>query len=321
MTSLASVAGHLNVEVDGASVSVRTLLEDMRLVAFRFKIPLQESPLQVYFSAVPFSPASSAFHRLFVNKRPSGVPAPQVVRGGWTDWKGGMDAPNGCVKGAAFSPDRSRIAAACSDQRVMVLDASTGSEVQAMVGHAGWVNSAAFSGDGRFLVSGSDDRTVRVWEMATGRAVARLEGHTDWVTAVAFSPDGQLVASGGYDRTMRVWRVSTGKVTHAIKTRSQPLVAIAFSESGEQVKGWDGVSKVVWDLHSGRLAATPEADPRLHAGSVVNSGAGWAESRHFAVRFWMPPEFWGEHLIVSGPLLVAYGAGTFLIVKHSFLGV
>ena len=51
-------------------------------------------------------------------------------------------------------------------------DASTGAELNVLMGHMKQVLSVAFSPDGTRIVSGSEDSSVRVWDASTG---AQLE--------------------------------------------------------------------------------------------------------------------------------------------------
>jgi WD40 repeat protein len=103
----------------------------------------------------------------------------------------------------AVSPDGSRIAGAMPDRTVRVWDASTGSVLKILRGHADLTMDVAFSPDGTLLASSAYDKTVRVSELATGRYRV-LRGHTMAVNRVAWR-DGDHIVTASYDGTIRVW--------------------------------------------------------------------------------------------------------------------
>ena len=121
----------------------------------------------------------------------------QVLRE-WPDDRGGVAA-------VAFSPDGNLLAAAYSDNAIVLYDPTDGREIQTLSGHTGRVTRVAFSPDSRVLASASFDKTIKIWDVDTGQELRTLTGHTDWVTALAFSPDGTMLASGGNDCALRIW--------------------------------------------------------------------------------------------------------------------
>jgi WD40 repeat protein len=116
----------------------------------------------------------------------------------------------------AYSPDGALLAAGDSANGVQIWDASEGTLLRSLDGHAGnpdrvsgLVWQVAFSPDGRTLASAGGDATVRLWDVATGQALETLAGHRLAVTSLAFSPDGRWLASGSLDATVRIWDMNT----------------------------------------------------------------------------------------------------------------
>jgi WD40 repeat protein len=109
----------------------------------------------------------------------------------------------------AFSPDGKRLAATCTDNRVRILDATTGKLVHTCVGTGGAIRpSLAFSPDGKWLASaGINSGLVELWETETGSLARTLKGHLAGVLDIAFSPDGARLASAGLDGRVKVWDV------------------------------------------------------------------------------------------------------------------
>ena len=69
------------------------------------------------------------------------------------------------VFGVAFSPDGTRLAAACIDNTIRLFDVARRQQVAELRGHTDYVHAIAWSPDGTRLLSGSGDYfTVRIWD-------------------------------------------------------------------------------------------------------------------------------------------------------------
>jgi WD40 repeat protein len=83
------------------------------------------------------------------------------------------------VFGVAFSPDGARLAAACSDGTIRLLDVARRQQVAELRGHSDYVHAVAWSPDGTRLVSGSGDFTVRIWDSLPDQERARTRQARD----------------------------------------------------------------------------------------------------------------------------------------------
>ena len=75
----------------------------------------------------------------------------------------------------AFSPDGTRLAAACRDNTVHLVDAASRQQVAELRGHTDYVHTVDWISDGTRLVSGSGDFTVRVWDTLPPSVRARAK--------------------------------------------------------------------------------------------------------------------------------------------------
>jgi WD40 repeat protein len=149
------------------------------------KWAIENSPLQVYPSALIFSPARSLIRELFEQEKPEWITTKLAIQDYWSPCLQTLEGHSGRVRAVAFSPDGKLVVSGSEARMVGFWDAVTGASLQKLEGHSGWVTSVAFSPDGKLVVSRSDDRTVRLWDTATGAALQTLEGHSGWVSSVA----------------------------------------------------------------------------------------------------------------------------------------
>ncbi|KAK6338420.1 hypothetical protein TWF730_002482 [Orbilia blumenaviensis] len=194
------------------------------------------APLQLYSSALIFSPHNSIIRKTFESEIPGWIQILPKVDDEWdavlqeldywrhhdTDPSQYIDADGLFVWGGKsklrdsdfmkFSPAEGSnvIALSGNDSMVRLYDSFTGAPIQTLRGHDGPVTAIDFSSDGRLLVSGSRDKTVKVWDAVTGALKLTLEGHEDHVKAVLFSADGSAIFSIASDE-LRQWDPETGE--------------------------------------------------------------------------------------------------------------
>ncbi|KAJ1551779.1 POC1 centriolar protein A [Nowakowskiella sp. JEL0078] len=208
-----------------------SLLSDTDRVVRKFSVSLIASALQVYWTAVPFSPKESTFYRLFHQRLPVEIHA----AGTGTNWPACLSTFEGHtsqVKGVAFSPDGTLVASASFDETIKIWSVETGEMLKSLKGHTSYITSVAFSADGLNLVSTSRDETVRIWSV-TGEELKTFKGHTGWVNSAAFSPDGQLIASASDDESIRLWSVVSGHQVKSLIGHSRQIKSVAFSGNGK----------------------------------------------------------------------------------------
>jgi WD40 repeat protein len=221
-------------------------------------------PLQVYSSAIVFSPATSVVRRENLDKIPHWLTNIPTVEEEWASLIQTLAGHSGMVLAVAFSPDGQRIASGSTDNTIKVWDATTGEVEKMLVGHSRTVKAVAFSPDGRRIVSGSKDRTIKVWDVTTGEVEKTLVGHSRAVSAVAFSPDGRRIVSGSKGRTIKVWDVTTRKVektlvghSHTVFRYSRTVSAVAFSPDGQRIASGSTDNTIkVWDATTGEVKKT-----------------------------------------------------------------
>jgi sugar lactone lactonase YvrE len=159
----------------------------------------------------------------------------------------------------AFSPDNAYFAAsscgarvgpgACTQGRISLFDAVTGTAIRSFAGHTGalTIEGLAFSPDGKWLASGScmllpdpatpgcDYDETKLWEVATGKEVRTLrnrQSRTFGADSVAFSPDSKLLVSALGPNTIALWEVTTGSERRTFRSPFGSR-SVKFSPDGQ----------------------------------------------------------------------------------------
>jgi WD40 repeat protein len=147
------------------------------------KEAVKKYSLQVYASALLFSPADSLIRRMFQHEEPGGVTIKPDISNGWSACLQTLERHSRGVSSVAFSHDSTKLASASYDRTVKIWDAHSCACLQTLEGHSGKVSSVAFSHDSTRLASASDDRTVKIWDAYSGACLQTLEGYSREVSS------------------------------------------------------------------------------------------------------------------------------------------
>jgi hypothetical protein len=167
----------------------------------------------------------------------------------------------------AFSPDRTRLAAASTDRTVWLWDLTTGQVIRtfecAMYGP-----TIVFSLDGTWLATYTEDRTIRLWDVRTGEAIRSFVGNTAPIAGLAFTWDERRLASTCRDGTVKLWDVKTGQEALLLRGHTSSGNGVAFTPDGTRLAAADMDCKLkVWDARPW----TPDAAIEREALGLLDS--------------------------------------------------
>lgn len=183
------------------STRLSRLVADGHRFAQAFMTSMEEHPLLIYLTALPFTPIDSILYKTFHDKETF----PWIAGGfekAWSPLQMQIRGHSDGVSSVAFSPDGTRIVSGSLDCSVRIWDVASGEEVcPPLLGHNLSVTSVAYSPDGRQIVSASFDGTVGVWDVRTGAVLRVRPVPAGWVNSACFSADGKRVISGSEIQT------------------------------------------------------------------------------------------------------------------------
>lgn len=214
---------------------------------------MAQFPLQIYGSALLFSPSKSVIKNTFYDERP---PFIEKITGGvehWDPCRQTLDRGAG-TKALAFSPDdKSFASAVITDEEITVKiwDASIGDCIQVMRINEGGKNVfLAFSSDPNRLVVASKDK-ARLMDVKTGACKRTIEAPDGAISSIAFSPDGDSFAfTSGC--AAQLWDVPTWTHKRALEGHTESVNCVAFAPNSEILAtGSNDTTIRVWNRADG----------------------------------------------------------------------
>jgi WD40 repeat protein len=252
------IKGRVNVVV------LTRLVHDAHRFITSHKRAIENSPLQVYVSALLFSPEGSLIRRLAKQEEPKWVTIKPNTRGGWSPCIQTLYDHSDIVRSVVFSHNSTRLASASNDTTVKIWDATSGECLQTLEGHSDTVRSVVFSHDSTLLASASDDETVKIWDATSGECLQTLEGHNGSINSVAFSHDSTWLASASDDTTVKIWDTTSGECLQTLEDHSNIVTSVAFShDSIRLVSVSFDITIKIWDTTTSKCLQTLEGHSEL----------------------------------------------------------
>ncbi|KKF94022.1 Vegetative incompatibility protein HET-E-1 [Ceratocystis platani] len=269
ISAAARAVGKLQAYLSKASNDLRDIIQDARLFLLSHARIIETAPLQIYISALIFSPTNSLTRRNFSHEQPGWIDLSPRVGEGWNVCQQILKGHRRAVQSVVFSNDGQRLASKSFDNTVKIWNATSGVCLHTLESHCDLLGlvSIMFSNDGQRLVLGCKDHTAKIWDVTSGACLHTLEGHDSSVTSVVFSPDGHRLASGSWDMTAKIWDATSGACLHTLEGHRDWVIPVVFSNDGQRLAtGSDDGTVGIWDATFGTCLHTLQG----HDGSITS---------------------------------------------------
>ncbi|KAJ6576198.1 hypothetical protein B0H10DRAFT_942661 [Mycena sp. CBHHK59/15] len=231
---------------------LKTLMYDGYRFALSHQSTIEAGALQVYQSALPFTPHSTLLYKTYAFEEAQSL---HIVRGIPAEWSACLSSVSGAHRGitaVAYSHDGSLFALGYTTPFITVRAASSGGLLSTFE-YPGpqklHVLSLAFLPGDRYIVAATTEGIISKWSVLTASIVRSYEGHTSAATCIALTALTPIkMASASLDTTIRLWDVETGHCNSVLSCHGSPVRAISYTSDDTRLLSGseDGIVRI-WD--------------------------------------------------------------------------
>ncbi|KAF7513224.1 hypothetical protein GJ744_010620 [Endocarpon pusillum] len=252
--SIMKLEGLIQANAD-ASV-LHKLIKDARRFILSHQWAIENAPLQVYTSALVFSPTGSMIKALFKDEEPKWITMKPDMGDKWStclqslEYHGRM----GTVRSLVFSHNSTLLASTSENESINIWDLSSGKCLRTLKNGPGLITSLAFSHDSTQLASTSGDGTVKVWDMNNGNCLLTFDGCSGWVALMVMYHNLTWLVSTIQNQTLKIWDVNSVKCIQTLESCIEMFGQVAFSHNLKWLASASasGPTIKIWDISSGK---------------------------------------------------------------------
>ncbi|PHH49545.1 putative WD repeat-containing protein alr3466 [Ceratocystis fimbriata CBS 114723] len=266
-----------------ASQNLQEIVKDARRFLLSYAGIIEVAPLQVYASALIFSPTNSLIRQAFEKEEPDWIEVKPIVEPNWNACLQTLEGHKEGVTSVAFSDDGQRLSSASQDKTVKIWDTTFGTCLHTLE-CGDDIKFTMFSEDGERLASWSKSNEVKIWDVNFGTFLFSLKGYAPPVKSVLLSNDEQRLVSWSGDTKVQIWDATSGKCLRTCEGHEEQVTSAVFSRDGQRLaSGSQDKTVKIWDATPGTYQHTAESHEKQgHDGyitSIVFSGDGkWLTS-------------------------------------------
>ncbi|KAL3608845.1 hypothetical protein FPOAC2_03856 [Fusarium poae] len=260
----------LSEESDALELSL--LAYDMKRFILSNRWIVDHAPLQIYVSAVLFSPTDITIRPLLDSYMPPWIQQPPKNGNRWTHEVCVLSGHTNNTTAMSFSPTGNLLASSTVDGTTILWDYVTGTELSRLEGD-GWVVCVSVSWDGKFVALGfEEENTVVVRDILSGSRVL-LQDHEQPVRFTIFSPKDNNILVSVFsicdEQTLTIWDVKSRRTKHMVTIPGCFMKQIQFTEDGEFLIIPADDSITIWNVDSGQSAQRLNGSPATIVNGVT----------------------------------------------------
>ncbi|KAL4874699.1 hypothetical protein BJY04DRAFT_224751 [Aspergillus karnatakaensis] len=287
-----------------AQAKTKELIQDTYRFLVAKRAIIADAPLQLYCSALLFSPLSSPIRVLFGKDIMPWLLRPPEIPTSWplsVAFKSRGDGPS-CV---AFSPDAKTLAAGYDDGSIEFWEIATGFLHRSIQGPSHDARCIAYALDGALLrilhkqerpglITGSqvvvshDGQLILtgleqafIWESDPTVLRHSLIGHSKCVDCLSFSPDSRSAITGSGDSKVRIYNCTTGALQHILDIHQSAITSLTLDVAGDLLATTDRVIICLWDLRTLRVVKSSKVDTGTFHVALSHDGKLLVANRDF----------------------------------------
>ncbi|KAK1447635.1 hypothetical protein CMEL01_09474 [Colletotrichum melonis] len=246
--------------------SLANLVHDANRFLLYHKEMIAEFPLQIYESALLFSPEESVVRKhFFEDHAPQWISITPGLDMTWDTRLQSLTGHENRVDTVVYSPNGQWILSGSADGTVKLWQAESGhceytygGFGEELYGRAkelrkAGVRSVAFSGDSQTCTAASSNGVIKVWDLKTNQ-VESYRGHEEElvVTTMAISPDGRTFAYALEDKGIHIWSMDKEISTRTIMADIDDGVSLSFTTDGRWLASSSKNDNIkIWDTLTG----------------------------------------------------------------------
>lgn len=246
-------------------------LNDGHRFVLYFIRAIEIAPLQVYSSALMFSPMQSPVRQTFDKSFPSWIYNKPLVNETWSPCLQIFEGHRFSIHSIAFSGDN-KLATISYGEAIKIWDIATGACLRTFFDPINPVLSICFLHNER-LASGSRNGSIQVWDLAAGTCIQTLEGGFHSVTSVSALADNKLVSASS-DDTIKIWDMATGVCVQTLEGHAHSATAVNILGDDKLALALRDRTVKIWDMAAGICVQTIEIGEKS-----VNSMAALSDNR------------------------------------------
>lgn len=224
---LAALSGGKRLAVGGADFSVSFL--DLEASKSRDIIPSISFP----YAGISGLAYCQSADLLAIGARSGRVQIRRIAKSGEPIWKAAQ--PDAEVLDLCFAPDRERLAAAFSNQTILVVDRLDGRFVETVFRLDSVPTAMAFYEEGRMLAVGTQTGEILLQPASGGPPIRIIKCHGSRINSLAVLPGETQIVSGGQARDLYLWDLRSGSRIAQLRGHDRQIFSIAVSPDGRSI--------------------------------------------------------------------------------------
>ncbi|KAI0546002.1 hypothetical protein F4679DRAFT_439968 [Xylaria curta] len=263
IVALAKILRLMPQAIDRDKQELHKLVYDASRLLQQYKTGIETAPLQVYSTALVFSPTRSVVRELFLKKDPEWLLMNRTGQNNWGPCLQILEGHHETITSVAWSPNGKYVASVSSNS-IRVWDVGIGKCLH-MLKHHDEDTSMVFSPNSDYMASISVNGIIRIWSITTGEYLHVLESGVRRLTRpcniIAFLDNMRIIVvhhSGWVSK----WNIITGECLETFQMMGEPrngFTSICLSRNGMRAAWFSRQRESirVMDIITGQYHDTP----------------------------------------------------------------